>query len=68
MALRSITSHELIELRDPADPALPATDVEFPHLGRAALFLCSARACSSPVFHAEDVRGKVERAELQEGR
>jgi hypothetical protein len=67
-ALRSITSHELIELRDPADPALPATDVEFPPWGRAALFLCTARAGSSPVFHAEDVRGKIERAELQEGR
>jgi len=63
-ALRSITSHELIEVRDPGDPALPPTDVEFPHLGRAALFLCTARACSSPVFKAADVRGRIERAEL----
>jgi hypothetical protein len=67
-ALRSITSHELIELRDPADPSPVATSVVYPVLDRAALFLCTASACSSPVFHAEDVFHRIQRAEVQAGR
>jgi uncharacterized protein YyaL (SSP411 family) len=66
-ALRSIASHELIELRDPADPSPLPTSVAFPQLARPALFLCTARACSSPVFRSEDVRSKIERAELRAG-
>ena len=64
-ALRSIKSHELIEIRDPSGPSPLPTSVVYPQLSRAALFLCTARACSSPVFRAEDVRAKIERAELQ---
>ena len=61
-ALRSIASHELIELRDPASPT--PSSIAYPKLNRAALFLCSAQACSSPVFRPEDVRAKVQRAQL----
>ena len=64
-ALRSIASHELIEMRDPADPAPLLTNVTYPQLDRAALFLCTARACSSPVFRGEDVRARVQRAQRQ---
>jgi uncharacterized protein YyaL (SSP411 family) len=67
-ALRSIASHELIELRDPSDPSPLPTSVTYPRLDRAALFLCTARACSSPVFHFEDVRGKIQGAQLQSDR
>ena len=67
-ALRSIASHELIEQRDPADPSPLPTSVAYPQLSRAALFLCTARACSSPVFHPEDVRAKIRRAELRSPR
>jgi uncharacterized protein len=67
-ALRSIASHELIELRDPSDPSPLPTNVIYPRLDRAALFLCTARACSSPVFHFEDVYGKIQRAQLQSDR
>jgi hypothetical protein len=63
-----MTSHELIEVRDPSDPSPLPTSVAYPVLDRPALFLCTARACSSPVFRAEDVRKKIERAELQAGR
>ena len=63
-ALRLITSHELIELRDPADPAPLPTAVSYPRLNRPALFLCTAQACSTPVFHPEDVRAKIQRAQL----
>jgi hypothetical protein len=64
-ALRCITSHELIELRDPADPSPQPTSVTYPRLDRPALFLCTARACSSPVFHDDDVRKKIQHAQLQ---
>jgi len=64
-ALRSLTSHELIEIRDPSDRSPLPTSVQYPQLHRAALFLCTARACSSPVFHADDVRGKIQHAQLQ---
>jgi hypothetical protein len=64
-ALRSIASHELIELRDPSDPAPLPTSVDYPVLSRPALYLCTARACSSPVFHEQDVRKKIEHAQLQ---
>ena len=62
-ALRAIASHELIELRDPADKSPLPTGVTYPTLNRAALFLCTANACSSPVFKEGEVRAKVERAE-----
>jgi hypothetical protein len=64
-ALRAITSHELIELRDPSDPAPLPTSVVFPALDHPALFLCTARSCSSPVFHELDVRPKIRHALLQ---
>ena len=63
-ALRALRSHEFIELRDPSDRAPLPTNVRYPNLGRPALFLCTATACSSPVFHGDDVRAKVQRAEL----
>jgi len=61
-ALRSISSHELIELRDPASTT--PSSIAYPKLNRPALFLCSAQACSSPVFRPEEVRAKVQRAQL----
>jgi uncharacterized protein len=64
-ALRAIVSHELIEVRDPADPAPVPTNVAFPQLSRSALFLCTATACSSPVFQADSVRARIQRAERQ---
>lgn len=67
-ALRSISSHELIEIRDPADRSPLPTSVKYPKLDRAALFLCTASACSSPVFKPEEVRGRIQRAELQSTR
>jgi uncharacterized protein YyaL (SSP411 family) len=66
-ALRALATHELIELRDPSDRAPIPTKVAYPNLGRPALFLCTATACSSPVFHADDVRAKIQRAQLHSG-
>jgi uncharacterized protein len=67
-ALRSIASHELIEIRDPADPSPLPTSIRYPQFDRAALFLCTASACSSPVFKPEDVRRRIQHAELQSAR
>ncbi len=64
-ALRNLASHELIEVRDPADRSPLATKISYPVLSRPALFLCTATACSSPVFDADQVRAKLERAELR---
>jgi uncharacterized protein YyaL (SSP411 family) len=63
-ALRAMTSHELIEWRDPADRNPLPTAVVYPTLSKAALFLCTAQECSSPVFRAEDVAAKVRRAQM----
>jgi hypothetical protein len=67
-ALRSIASQELIEIRDPADRSPVPTNVTYPQLNRPALFLCTATACSSPVFDADQVRGKIMRAQLRSAR
>ena len=64
-ALRSIASHELIETRDPADPSPLPTTVSYPKLRRPALFLCTATACSSPVFNYAEVRQKIQHAQTQ---
>ena len=63
-ALRSLTSHELIEWRDPTDPNPAPTAVTYPTLKQSALFLCTARACSSPIYRPEDVAAKVHKAQL----
>ena len=63
-ALRSLTSHEVIEWRDPADPHPIPTAVTFPTLPKAALFLCTAQSGSSPTYKPEDVAAKIKRAQL----
>ena len=64
-ALRAIASHELIEFRDPTDPSPLPTKVVYPQLDKPALFLCSERACSSPVFAPENVRAKIQKAQMR---
>ncbi len=62
-ALRALTSHELVEWRDPEDKHPLPTAVTYPVLSKPALFLCTATACSSPIFHAEEVAARVRKAE-----
>ena len=52
-------------MRDLADTSPLPTTVEFPHLNQPALFLCTARSCSSPIVRSEDVRIRVQKAQLQ---
>ncbi len=63
-ALRSVTSHELIEWRDPDDRNPLPTTVTYPTLKKPALFLCTAQACSSPIFRPEDVAARIQKAQL----
>ncbi len=65
-ALRSLVSHELIEVRDPADPT--PTPIAYPKLNRPALYLCTATACSSPIFDPAQVHAKIQHAQLQSTR
>ena len=60
-ALRVPTSFKRIEWWDPSAGAPARNDVQYPQLGRAAAFLCTARACSSPIFSAEQLDAKVRR-------
>lgn len=62
-ALRSIASQELIEWRDPADRHPLPSAVVYPSLSRPALFICTATACSSPIFRAEEVAPRVQRVQ-----
>ncbi len=63
-ALSAMTSHELVEWRDPADAHPLPTTVSYPKLSKPALFLCTATACSSPIFQPEEVAGRVKKAQL----
>jgi uncharacterized protein YyaL (SSP411 family) len=63
-ALHALASHELIEWRDSADPNPLPTQVTYPRLNRPALFLCTAQACSSPIFRPEDVAARVQHAQF----
>ncbi|WP_263379240.1 DUF255 domain-containing protein [Granulicella paludicola] len=63
-ALRAFTQHEVIEWRDPSDPHPLPTSVQYPQLPRAAMFLCTATSCSSPVFDPAQVAARVAHAQL----
>lgn len=62
-ALRSLALHELIEWRDPSDPHPLPTSVQYPELKHAALFLCTATACSSPIYDPALVTRKIAHAQ-----
>ncbi len=62
--LRAFTQHEVIEWRDPTDPHPLPTSVQYPKLPRAAMFLCTATSCSSPVFDPAQVAARVAHAQL----
>jgi len=62
-ALRALTSHELIEWRDPADRNPLPTNISYPNFNHPALFLCTATSCSSPTTEPERVPALVRRAQ-----
>ncbi len=60
-ALRYAASYKRLEWWDSKEGRLPNPDVMYPELSRAALFVCTGRTCSQPIFQAHDVRSKVDR-------
>ena len=49
-ALRSLNGYERLEWREPGTKSTRKDDVQYPPLSKVAAFLCTARACSSPIF------------------
>ena len=58
-AVRQPITYKRIEWFDQREGTLPNPDVEYPTLTRAAAFLCTDRACSAPVFAAEDLSARI---------
>jgi uncharacterized protein YyaL (SSP411 family) len=56
-ALTFPSGYKRIEWYDRAEGPLPRMDVEYPELGKPAAFLCTGRACSSPMFTPEKILG-----------
>jgi hypothetical protein len=54
-ALAQPLSYRRIEWLDPAEGPLPGEGAEYPDLGRAAAFACSAGRCSTPAFEPAEM-------------
>src|SRR5260370_39707110 len=46
---------------DSSDGPLPNPDVKYPQLSKAALFICTNRTCSAPIFQASELKNKDDR-------
>ena len=60
-ALRYPSSYKRVEWWDAREGRLPNPDVQYPQLSRAAAFVCTGRACSPPIFKAEEFSGRVDK-------
>jgi uncharacterized protein YyaL (SSP411 family) len=58
-ALKAPTGYRRIEWWDPSQGPLPRTDVEYPELPKAAAFICTGNACSSPMTERAKVGQKL---------
>jgi uncharacterized protein YyaL (SSP411 family) len=58
-AIRQPRTYQRIEWLDDREGPLPNTDVEYPTLTKAAAFFCTDRACSAPVFAADDLTARI---------
>lgn len=55
-ALACPTAYYRLDRVVPGRAAPPFTQTEYPELGKPALFVCSGKRCSAPVFEADKVR------------
>jgi uncharacterized protein YyaL (SSP411 family) len=61
-AARYPSSYKRLEWWDnSSEGPLPNPDVKYPQLSQAALFICTNRTCSAPIFHAQELKNKVDR-------
>jgi uncharacterized protein YyaL (SSP411 family) len=51
-----------LEWWDKREGKMPNPDVQYPSLPRAAAFVCTANACSLPIYRPEEIRREIERA------
>ena len=61
-ALRNGPAYERIEWWDASQGPMLRTDIQYPHLGRPAAFLCTASACSSPIFDPKTLTSRIQTA------
>ena len=61
-ALKVPLTYKRIEWLDPSAGLPVRDDVHYPKLDHPAAFLCTERACSSPIFTAENLNLKIARA------
>jgi len=54
--------YKRLEWFDKSEGPLPNADVEYPDMPKAAGFICTGSACSSPAFTAADLVKKLQRA------
>jgi len=54
--------YKRLEWYDATEGPLPNSDVQYPTLPKAAAFICTGSACSSPAFTPEDLIKKLNRA------
>ncbi len=61
-ALRNGPAYERLEWWDASRGPMLRADVQYPQLGRPAAFLCTANACSSPIFEAKTLSTRIQKA------
>jgi uncharacterized protein len=54
-------SYRRLEWWDASEGPLPNPDVNYPQLARAAVFICTNRTCSPPIFQSQYLRAKIAR-------
>jgi hypothetical protein len=54
--------YKRLEWFDKTEGPLPNADVEYPDMPRAAGFICTGSACSSPAFSTTDLVKKLQKA------
>lgn len=58
-ALQSGPGYKFVEWWDKREGPLPNPGIEYPELKRPAAFICTEKACSSPIFDVEKLKSKL---------
>ena len=66
-AARYPSGFRRLEWWDTGEGPLPNPDVKYPQLSRAAVFICTNRTCSAPIFQAPDVARRVDQLSARDG-
>lgn len=61
-ALCNEPAYDRLEWWDPARGPMLRADIQYPQLGRPAAFLCTANACSSPIFDPQTLATRIRTA------